>query len=120
VTYISVLPKSEDVQSRLTENGDAVMDLLFMAAKEVLQIPDNDIIVELHRCTTIAFNRSAVAAAAAPDVVLTFVTSDHDLQPRFQTLCDRVVSGWNERFGDIRIEVSVSLLNAWGTNIQLD
>ena len=115
-----MLPKSEDVQSRLTESGDAVMDLLFMAAKDVLQIPDNDIIVELNRCTTIAFNRSAVTAAGAPDVVLTFVTSDRDLEPRFQALCDRVVSDWNDRFGDIRIEVWVSLIDTWGTNIQLD
>ena len=120
VTYISVLPKTEDVQSRLTENGDAVMDLLFSAAKEVLQIPDNDIIVELNRCTTIAFNRSAMEAAVAPEVVLTFVTSDHHLQPRFQALCDRVVSDWNDRFGDIRIEVWVSLIDTWGTDTPLD
>jgi hypothetical protein len=119
VTYISILPKNENAESRMTENRDALMDLLFIAAKEVLEIPDNDIIVELNRCTTISFNRSAVDAAVAPDVVLTFATSDGYLQPRFQTLSDRVVSDWNGRFGDIKLEVWISLIDAAGTNIEL-
>ncbi|HEV7186064.1 MAG TPA: hypothetical protein VGN33_16355 [Leifsonia sp.] len=119
MTYISILPKNENAESRMTENRDALMDLLFIAAKEVLEIPDNDIIVELNRCTTISFNRSAVDAAVAPDVVLTFATSDGYLQPRFQTLSDRVVSDWNGRFGDIKLEVWISLIDAAGTNIEL-
>lgn len=119
VTYISVLPKNENAESRMTENRDALMDLLFIAAKEVLQIPDNDIIVELNRCTTISFNRSAVEVAVAPDVVITFATSDGYLQSRFQTLSDRVVSDWNARFGDIKLEVWISLIDLSGTNIDV-
>lgn len=119
VTYISILPKNENAQSRMTENRDVVMDLLFTAAKEVLQIPDNDNIVELNRCTTISFNRSAMEAAVAPDVVVTFATSHDYLQPRSQALSDRVVSGWNGRFGDIKLEVWISLIDISGTNIEL-
>ncbi|WP_380173677.1 hypothetical protein ACFEMC_03555 [Kineococcus sp. DHX-1] len=119
MTYVNVLPKSEDAQSRLTEDADAVLDMLFAATRDVLGIPENDIIVELNRCTTISFNRSALEAAVAPDVVLTFVTSDHHLQPLFPALCDRVVSDWNGRFGDVKVEVWVSLLQNSGTNIDL-
>ncbi|WP_156424597.1 hypothetical protein [Arthrobacter sp. EpRS71] len=119
MTYISILPKNENAQSRMTDNRDEVMDLLFAAAKDILQIPDTDIIVELNRCTTVSFNRAAVHAGAAPDVVLKFATSDQYLQPRFQTLCDRVVDGWNSQFGDIKLEVWVSLIDTWGTNADL-
>lgn len=119
MTYVNVLPKSEDAQSRLAEDADAVLDMLFAATRDVLGIPENDIIVELNRCTTISFNRSAVEAAVAPDVVLTFTTSDHHLRPRFQTLCDRVVSDWNALVGDLKVEVWVSLLENSGTNIDL-
>lgn len=103
----------------MTDNGDALMDLLFSAAKDVLQIHESDIIVELNRCTTISFNSAAVHAGAAPDVVLKFATSDHYLQPRFQTLCDRVVDGWNRQFGDLKLEVWVSLIDTWGTNTSM-
>lgn len=119
MTYISILPKSETVQSRIADSCEVVMDLLFIAAKEVLHIPDNDIIVELNRSTTITFNRSAMEAQVAPDVVLTFATSDQHLQPQFQALCDRVVTGWNGLFGDMKLEVWVSLIDASGTNIEL-
>lgn len=119
VTYISILPKSENSRSRMTDNCEAVMDLLFLAAKDVLQIPDTDIIVELNSCSTVSFNRAAVHSGAAPDVVIKIATSDHYLQPRFQTLCDRVVEGWNSHFGDIKLEVWVSLIDAWGTNADL-
>ena len=119
MTYIRILPKNETSQSRMTENSGAVLDLLFVAAREILQIPDNDIIVELNRSTTISFNRSAAQAAVAPDVVLTFATSDHHLQPLFSTLCDRVVSDWNDLFGDVKLEVWVSLIDTSGTNIEV-
>lgn len=119
MTYISILPKSEAVQSRIAERGEAAMDMLFTATREVLQIPDNDIIVELHRSTTITFNRSAVDAQVAPDVVLTFETSDHHLEPRFPALCDRVVGDWNELFGTMKLEVWASLIGASATNIEV-
>ncbi|AND17679.1 hypothetical protein C5C18_09430 [Rathayibacter tritici] len=119
MTYIRILPKNETSQARMTEARDAVMDLLFAAAKEILQIPDNDIIVELNRSTTISFNRSAVQAAVAPDVVLTFATSDHHLRPLFPALCDRVVSDWNDLFEDVGLEVWVSLIDASGTTIEV-
>lgn len=118
MTYVMILPKNEHAQSRMTEDCDAAMDLLFLAVKEILQIPDSDIILELTRCTTVAFNRSAVDAAVAPDVVLTFATSDRDLPPRFDTLCDRVLSDWNDRFGDLKLEVWVSLIDAWAANTE--
>lgn len=119
MTYISIIPKNENAQSSMIDNSDAVMDLLFVAAKDVLQILDTDIIVELNRCTIVSFNRASVHAGAAPDVVLKFATSDHYLQPRFQSLCDRVVDGWNSQFGDIKLEVWVSLIDTWGTNTDL-
>lgn len=119
MTYINILPKNDDAQSRLVESGDVVMDLLFRAAKDVLEIPDNDIIVELNRSTTISFHRSAIRADVAPDVVLTFATSDHHLQPRFPGLCDRVVADWNARFGELKLEVWVSLIDTSGTNIDV-
>ncbi|WP_314324168.1 hypothetical protein [Paenarthrobacter ilicis] len=119
MTYISILPKNENSQSRMIDNCEAVMDLLFLAAKDVLQVPDTDIIAELNSFTTVSFNRVAVHSGAAPDVVIKISTSDHHLQPRFQTLCDRVVDGWNSHFGDIKLEVWVSLIDAWGTNADL-
>lgn len=119
MTYISILPKNENAESRMTENREALMDLMSIAAKEILQIPDNDIIVELNRCTTISFNRSAVEAAVAPDVVITFATSDGYLRTRFQTLSDRVVSDWNGRFEDIKLEAWISLIDTSGTNIDV-
>lgn len=118
MTYVNVLPKNENAQSRMTREADVVLDLLFAATRDVLGIPENDIVVELNRCTTISFNRSAVGAAVAPDVVLTFATSDHHLQPLFQALCDRVVSDWNSRFGDVKLEVWLSLIENSGTNIE--
>ncbi|QHC75123.1 hypothetical protein [Rathayibacter sp. VKM Ac-2805] len=119
MTYVRILPKNEAAESRMTESGDAVMDLLFAAAKEILGIPDDDIIVESNRSTTISFNRSAVQADVAPDVVLTFATSDHHLEPLFPALCDRVVSDWNDLFEDVKLEVWVSLIGASGTNIDV-
>lgn len=120
MAYVNILPKNLTAQTRVTENADAIMDLLFAACKEVLRVADDDIIVELNSCTTIAFHRAAVDAAAAPDVVLTFATSDHHLQPRFRALCDRVVEAWNARFADIAVEVWVSPIDTWGTNIPLE
>ncbi|AOX45882.1 hypothetical protein [Microbacterium sp. BH-3-3-3] len=119
MTYVSILPKTIDAQIRLTEQLDTVMNLLFTAAREVLDIPDNDIIVELHSCTTLAFNASAVRADVAPDVVLTFVTSDAPLERLFSELCERVVGDWNGPFETLKLEVWASLLGASDTNIEV-
>ena len=117
MTYIIVQPKNEDAESRMAEAGDAVSDLLSAAVRDILQVPENDIIVELNRCTTISFNRPAVNAKIVPDVVLAFATSDRELQPRFQTLCDRVLSDWDGQFRDLKIEVWFTLIETWGTNV---
>jgi len=119
VTYISVLPKNAAAESRLSEAGDALMEMLCTAAQGVLQIPENDIIVELSRCTTISFNRSAVDAAVTPDVVLAFATSDHELQARFPTLRDRVLRDWNDCFASLAVEVWFTLIDTWGTNTEV-
>ncbi|MDQ0728837.1 hypothetical protein [Microbacterium sp. W4I20] len=118
MTYISILPKSETIQARIAESGEVAMDLLFTATREVLGIPDNDIIVELHTSTTMAFQQSAVSAQVAPDAVLAFATSDQHLQPLFQALCDRVVEDWSGLFEDMKLEVWVSLIDASATNIE--
>ncbi|MET3615779.1 hypothetical protein ABID16_004126 [Rhizobium aquaticum] len=94
------------------------MNLLHQATKDVLEVPDHDIIVELNRCTTIAFNQSAMNAGAVPDAVIQIATSDHELQPRFQTLCDQIVSRWDAQFGKtLKMELWVNLIDTWACNM---
>lgn len=119
MTYISILPKNENAQSRMTDNRDAVMDLLCSAAKDVLQIPDTDIIAELNRHIPASFNQAAQLSGAVPDVVMKIATSDDYLEARFQTLCERVIEDWNRHFADLKLEVWVSLIDAWGTNSEV-
>ena len=118
MAYIEIFPKSPEAQQRLTDNCDSVMDLLFQVTKSVLNVPDHDIIIELNQCTAIAFNAVAVQAAAVPDVVVKISTSDHDLRPDFQSLCDQVVRSWDVQFGnELKLELWISSIDAWGSNM---
>lgn len=121
MAYIEIFPKSAEAQQQLTDKSDSVMKLLHHATKSVLNVPDHDIIIELNQCTAIAFNASAVQAAAVPDVVVKISTSDHDLRSDFQNLCDQVVINWDALFGDtLKMEVWVSSIDAWGCNMGFD
>ena len=118
MAYIEIFPKSVEAQQLLVDSCDSMMRLLFQSAKEVLGVPDHDIIIELNQCTAIAFNSLAVNEAAVPDVVIKISTSDHELKPRFQALCDEVVKNWDTHFGKtLKMEVWVSLIDAWGCNM---
>lgn len=121
MAYIEIFPKSAEAQKQLTDRCASVMDILYQATKEVLNVPDHDIIVELNQCTAIAFNSLAVHAAAVPDVVIKISTSDHDFQPKFQSLCDHVVSNWNAQFGSaLKLEIWINLINTWSCNIDFN
>lgn len=121
MAYITILPKSVEVQQRLTHDCVAVMNILHQAVKTVFNVSDNDIIVELNQCVTIAFNPSAIEALAVPDVVIKIATSDHEFRPEFQTLCDHVLDSWNATFEDpLKLEVWVDVIDTWGCNIELD
>ena len=118
MAYIEIFPKSPEAQQQLTDHSASVMDLLYRVTKSVLNVPDHDIIIELNQCTAVAFNASAVQAAAVPDVVIKISTSDHDLRPSFQNLCDQVVSNWDAQFGNtLKIELWMSSIDAWGCNM---
>lgn len=121
MAYIEIYPKSAAAQQKLTDNSAALMDLLQHAAKSALNVPVHDIIIELNSCTAIAFNASAMREGAVPDVVVKISTSDLQLQPQFQTLCDQVVSGWDAQFSNmLKVEVWVSPINSWGCNMSFD
>ncbi|PYB72384.1 hypothetical protein [Rhizobium wuzhouense] len=121
MAYIEILPKSSEAQQTLFDDSHSALNLLFEAVKETLEVPDHDIIVELNQCTVLAFNATAVKAGSAPDVVIKIATSDHDLQPRFQTLSDQIVAGWNAHFGSaLKMELWIGLIDTWGCNIQFD
>lgn len=118
MAYISIFPKTAEAQRRLTEGCAGLMSILSGATKEVLDVPDHDIIVELNQCTVLAFNPQAVNTGAVPDVVIKIETSDLDLQSRFDVLRDEVLTRWNAEFqGLVKIELWISLIGAWGTNI---
>lgn len=119
MAYIAVHPKSSVAQQRLGADRDVTMNILARAIKEVLGVPDHDIIVELNQCTVVAFNALAEKANSAPDVVIKISTSDHQFQPRFQALCDRIVTEWDKTFtGDLKLEIWVSLIDTWATNME--
>ncbi|MDG4897666.1 hypothetical protein P9272_29425 [Mesorhizobium sp. WSM4976] len=121
MAYIEIFPKSIDSQKKLSDRRASVMDILYAATKEILNVPDHDIIVELNQCTAIAFNSLAVQASAVPDVVIKISTSDHDFQPKFQSLCDHIVGNWNEQFGNtLKLEIWVNVISAWGCNIDFN
>jgi hypothetical protein len=118
MAYIEIYPKSSEAQQKLAGDCDPVMHFLCEAAKDVLGVPDHDIIIELNQCTAMRFNALAVSANAVPDVVIKISTSDKDLQPRFQALCDQIVTSWNAHFGNsFKLELWVNLIDTWGCNI---
>lgn len=118
MAYIEIFPKSTEAQQQLTDDCASVMDILYQTTKDVLHVPEHDIIIELNHSTTIAFNITAVHAQAVPDVVIKISTSDHDLQSRFQTLCDQVVANWNARFGTaLKLELWINTIHTWGCNM---
>ena len=121
MAYIAIFPKSTEAQQRLTDSFASVANILCQATKDVLNVPDHDIIVELNQCTVIAFNAAAVQVAAAPDVVVKIATSDHDLQPRFQILCDQVVRSWDAQFENtLKLELWIDTIDTWGCNIEFN
>lgn len=121
MAYIEIFPKSAEAQERLTAHCDAAMNLVAQTIKEVLDVPDHDIIVELNQCTTIRFNASAVDAAAVPDVVMKIATSDHHLQSKFEALGDQMVNSWNVLFGsEFKLEIWMNLIVAWRCNIDFE
>ena len=118
MAYIRLFPKSAQAEQRLADDATSVMNLLYQATKDVFNVPDHDIIVELNRCTALAFNATAVSNAAVPDVVIQIATSDRELQPQFQALCDEIVSKWDAQFRKtFKIELWVNLIDTWGCNI---
>lgn len=121
MAYIAIFPKSAEAQQRLTDNRVSVMNILNQVTKEVLEVPDHDIIIELNQCTAVAFNSLAVRRGAVPDVVIKIATSDHDLQPLFQTLCDQIVSRWNAQFvNTLKLELWINLIDTWGCNMDFN
>lgn len=118
MAYIEVFPKSVDAESRIKNDSDALMGFLFETTKNILQVPDHDIIVELNRCTTIGFNEMAVRTGSTPDVVVKISTSDTELQTRFQDLTKRIVEAWNSHFGEaLKLELWIGLIHTWGCNV---
>ncbi len=118
MAYIAMFPKSAEAERRLAHDSTLVMALLYQATKDIFNVPDHDIIVELNRCTTIAFNATAVENAAVPDVVIKIATSDPELQPQFQALCDEIVSRWDAQFEKtFKIELWANLIDAWSCNM---
>ena len=119
MAYIAVFPKSIKVQQNLTEDFTAMMNILHKTTKDVLNVPDYDIIVELNACSAIAFNPLAVQANSVPDVVIKIATSDLDLQSEFQTLCERIVDTWDIHFEKtLKLELWVNTISAWGCNME--
>lgn len=121
MAYIAIFPKSAEAQQRLTDNSASVMTILSQVTKEVLDVPDHDIIVELNDCTAMAFNPLAVCRGAVPDVIIKIATSDRDLQPLFQSLCNEIISRWNAQFADtLKLELWINLIDTWGCNMDFN
>ena len=120
MAYIEIFPKSAEAQRRLTDDINPVMDILSQATKQILKVPDHDIIVELNQCTTLAFNPLAVENGAIPDVVIKISTSDHDLQPDFEALSEQIINRWSTHFGSsLKTELWISLIETWRCNMDL-
>lgn len=120
MAYIEIIPKTSVAEARLADDGMELPNLLAQATKAVLDVPDHDIIVEIRCCTTIAFNALAVAAGSNPDAVIKVATSDLHLKPRFETLAAAIVEVWNVHLGvDLRLEVWISAIDAWNSNMAL-
>lgn len=118
MAYIEIFPKSAEAQQRLTDNCASMMDILFQTTKDVLNIPEHDIIIELNQCTAIAFNSMAVKAASVPDVVIKISSSDRDFQFKSQPLCDQVVANWDAHFENtLKLELWLDTINTWGCNM---
>ncbi|AZO45269.1 hypothetical protein LB559_06540 [Mesorhizobium sp. BR1-1-3] len=121
MAYIEIFPKSTETQQRLADHSAPMMDILYQATKRILNVPDHDIIIELNQCTAIEFNSLAVQSSAVPDVVIKISTSDHDLQQKFQSLCDLIVRKWSAQFGNtLKLEIWINLIDTWGCNIDLN
>jgi len=118
MAYIEIFPKSSESQRILTKDCDAVMSIIHHATKDIINVPDHDIIVELNHCTAMGFNALAVRTKAVPDVVIKISTSDHDLQPKFETLCARIVADWDAHFEiKLKMEIWINLIDTWSCNI---
>ena len=121
MAYIEVFPKSMNAEQRLKSDSDAMMGVFYNAAKDVLQVPEHDIIVEFNRCTTLGFNPMAVQTNSVPDVVVKISTSDSELQTKFPDLSARIVEAWDTQFGgSLKIELWLGLIHTWGCNIQFE
>ena len=119
MAYIEIFPKSPEAQERVWGERDALMPIIQKVTKDILCVPDHDIIIELNQCTVIAFNPSAKIAGAVADVIIKISTSDHYLQPKFQILCDQIVSSWDAHFGKtLKMELWINLIDSWGCNIE--
>lgn len=121
MAYIEIFPKSVQAQERLTADCETVMSLVSQTVKDILDVPDHDIIVELNQCTSIRFNALAVNNAAVPDVVMKIATSDHHLKTKFDALGDRLVMSWNAHFGSgFKVEIWMNLIESWRCNIEFE
>lgn len=118
MAYIEVIPKTSAAEQRLVADGAELTNHIAQVAKAILDVPDHDIIVEMRRCTTIAFNELAMEAGSIPDAVVKVATSDLHLKPRFEALAAQMVDVWNTRVGtDLQLEVWVNLIDAWSCNM---
>ena len=118
MSYIEIFPKSEDAYNRFADKSEKVGILLFEKTRNILEIPDYDVIVELHKCSTVKFISPNNNVINSPDVVIKISTSDHDLQPKFSELCSEIVKSWNEEFGSsLTVEVWINLIDNWASNL---
>ena len=118
MSYIEIFPKSEDAYKIFADKSEKFGILIFEKTRNIFDIPDYDIIVELHQCSTAKFISPKRNLIISPDIVIKISTSDHDLQLKFSELCSELIKSWNEEFGSsLTLEIWIGLIDSWASNI---
>lgn len=121
MAYIEIYPQNLRAQVTLKDKEDLVFDLLVDCVKKVFQVPENDIIVALHECSTISFNRSAVALDVTPDVLLKLNTNDVQFKEKAEELKDMIIDQWDYLLGKVlKVECWINFFHTWGCNIEFE
>ena len=121
MSYIEVHPKSNIAQQRMMDVSEELIALIRLSVKESFEVPQHDIIVELHQCSVVKIDPQALKANAAPDVVVKIYTNDQHLKAKAPQLSELLVERWKETVGDkLTVECWITFFDTWGCSMDFD
>lgn len=121
MAYIEIHPKSTASQEVIMGKKDELFKAVGEAVLLTFDIPEYDMIIEIHECSVIAVDSRAVKAESLPDAVLKLNTSDIQFHNLAETLKDRIVDAWNRVMGkEVTMECWIDFFHTWGCNIDFD